>query len=282
VKNYLKRYIWESGLDVIAPLKCGTRWLEELDVDNRIHHSDIYIDFDYTSGVHPLHLKENIHIGTTFIWRPVREHFLSAIKSELHLYPEKSILDIVIEIQSGTCDHWYPYLYKKLYPIWSSTPFRFHKLRALSLLNPSPEKSKWNSTMYDNHLLTKTNWDSVESALSSLSPKHTLRLERLISEEEKWLKLMIESQYSEKDWKEYSDLEDSYLKMKCEVMDMENEIELINFNNTNRLEFQRLGNLDRMSKLYSKIRELEKSNTKLKAELEYAKSLLGKKVIKLI
>ena len=273
MKNYLKRYIWESGLDIIAPLKCGTRWLEEFDIDTRISRFDIYIDFDYPSpaadGVHPLHLKENIHSGTTFIWRPVREHFLSAIKSELHLYPEKSILDIVMEIQSGTCDHWYPHLYKKLYPIWSSTPFRFHKLRALSLLNTSPEKSKWNSTMYDNHLLTKTNWDSVESALSSLSPKHTKRLERLIDEEEKWLKLMIEPQYSGKDWEAYSDLEDSNLEMKCKVMDMDAEMRRVTY-----------------SKLFigfhATIRELIESNTKLQAKLDYTESLIGKLPKKLI
>jgi 16S rRNA C967 or C1407 C5-methylase (RsmB/RsmF family) len=68
-------------------------------------------------------------------------------------------------------------------------------------------------------------WDSVESALSLLSPEHTIRLESLISEEEKWLKSMIKSQYSEKDWEAYSNLEDSRLEMLCKVMDLKVEVE---------------------------------------------------------
>ena len=248
MNSILKRYIFESGLDVIAPLKCGTRWLEGLDVENHTH----CYSFDV------IELSSHIHSGTTFIWRGVREHFLSAIKTELAIYPEKTPLDIATEMESGICDHWYPYLYKELYTLWSKTPFQFYKLRALSLLTPSASEMEYISTLY--HFSLPTQWKSVEEVLSSLSPKHIIRLEKLISEEEKWLKLMIEPQYNKKNWEEYSDLEDEVLDIKCKIMDMEAEV----------------------SDLQTKIRELMKSNTKLQAKLDYTESVIGKLPTKLI
>ena len=108
----LKRYIFNSGLDIIAPLKCGTRWLEGFDVENRIR----------TFGLHPTDLPQHIHSGTTFIWRGVREHFLSAIRTELVAFKKKNIYDVVIEIQSGECGHWH----RQLLPSDRSAPHGLH------------------------------------------------------------------------------------------------------------------------------------------------------------
>lgn len=256
MKPVLKRYIFESGLDVIAPLKCGTRWLESLDIDNRTHRI----------GFHLEELKKNVHSGTTFIWRPVREHFVSALQTELAT-TEKELSDIVDEMEAGLCDHWYPHLYSELYSIWSETPFRFHKLRALSELTPSASDLEWSPTMYAFSLPTK--WDSVESVLNSLSPKHLIRLEKLIGDEDKWLKSMLKSQYSEKSWEEYSDLEDKALEEKIKRIEMENEV-------------NRVTNSKWVKEFQTTIRELMESNTKLEAKIKYAESLLGRKANKLI
>jgi hypothetical protein len=257
MKSILKRYIYKSGLDVIAPLKCGTRWLEGLDIDTRTHR----ITFD-TSELSP-----HIHSGTTFIWRPVREHFHSAIKTELSICPEKTPFDVITEIESGTCDHWYPHLYKEVYTIWEKTPFRFHKLRALSLLTPNAKELDYGSNWYDFKLPIEYN--TIEKILNTLSPKHIIRLEKLISEEEKWLKKMLKPQYSKKSWEEYSDLEDSNLEIKCRVKDMETEMRRITD-----------------SKLFigfqATIRELMESNTKLQSKLDYTESVIGKLPKKLI
>jgi hypothetical protein len=263
VKPVLKRYIWESGLDIIAPLKCGTRWLEGLDVDTRIHRSGFHID----------NLKENVHSGTTFIWRGVREHFLSALRTELATSTEKSVLDIVLEMESGLCDHWSGELYRELYSLWSKTPFRFLKLRAISELTPSAREMGWTSTMYAFALPTK--WDSDEAVLGSLSPKHLIRLNRLIGEEERWLKMMIEAQYSEKNWEAYSDLEDSRLEMLCKSMDLKAEVEQLNKTLVNQLELQRI-------KHSKEINELKESNSKMESKVELAENILGRKIIKLI
>jgi hypothetical protein len=262
----LKRYIYKSGLDIIAPLKCGTRWLEGFDVENRIK----------TFGLHATDLPNHIHSGTTFIWRPVRQHFLSAIQTELSICPEKTPFDVITEMESGICDHWYPYLYKELYTIWSQNPFRFHKLRALSLLTPSARELKWNSTMY--RFPNPNEWDSVEDALNTLSPKHIIRLEKLISKEEKWLKKMLKPQYSKKSWEAYSDLEDEVLDIKCKVKDMEAEVKLFEESLDRKLEIQKTRNLD----LDIQIRHLKDSNTKLQAKLDYTESVIGKLPKKLI
>lgn len=256
MRPLLKRYIFESGLDVIAPLKCGTRWLEGLDVDTRIHRSGFHIE----------DLNENVHSGTTFIWRPVREHFLSALKTELST-TSSELYDIVMEMQRGLCDHWSGDLYRELYSIWSETPFRFHKLRALSELTPSAGELKWNSTMYGFPLPTQ--WESVEEALSSLSPKHTIRINRLIGEEEKRLKSMLESQYVNRTWEEYSDLEDLLFTAKCRVRDLEAEVDKIN-------------NYKIVRDLQFKLTESNKLNSILQSKLDYNEMIMGKAPIKLI
>ena len=256
----LKRYIYKSGLDIIAPLKCGTRWLEGFDVENRID----------TFGLHITDLPQHIHSGTTFIYRPIREHFYSAVGTEWAMALDRDILDIITQIERGEGHgHWNPHLYQKLYPLWSKTPFRFWKLRALSELTPTAGDLKWNSTMYSFPLPTQ--WDNVEEALSTLSPKHTIRINRFIGDEEKWLKSMLQSQYIVPSWEEYSDLEDLLFTAKCRVRDLEAEVEV----SDKRLKTE-------LDKLYIQIRELKDSNTKIQNKLDYTEQVMGKAPIKLI
>ena len=255
MNSILKRYIFKSGLDVVAPLKCGTRWLEGLDVDTRMHR----ITFNISE------LSSHIHGGTTFIWRGVREHMLSALKTELSTHSEKSPFDVVTEMEVGICDHWYPHLYRELYTIWEKTPFRFHKLRALSEIAPNVSGMEYISKSYNFALPNE--WSSVKKIMSSLSSEHLIKIEKLITEEEKWLKLMIEPYYSGKNWEAYSDLEDSRLELMCKVMDMEAEVSRV----TNE-----------MNIFQTTIKELEKSNTKLEAKIDYAEQIIGKLPAKLI
>jgi len=210
----LKRYIFKSGLDIVAPLKCGTRWLDEFDVEERIDM------FHFTS--HNKELEEHIHSGTTFIWRPVKEHFYSAIQTEWKLTPNKDIWDIITEMEIGYNGHWETNLYKKLYRLWLKFGFKFYKLRALSQLTPTASKSKWTSNLYSFPLPIEH--ITVEEALKSLSPKQYIKIQKWINEEENWLKLMIESQYSKKIGKNFFDLEDSMLEMGCTIMDLKDKV----------------------------------------------------------
>ena len=167
-------------------------------------------------------LVQNIHSGISFIYRPVREHFISALQTEWNESPNKDIWDIITEMELGICLHWYPHLYKKLYPLWLKFGFKFYKLRALSQLTLSTSERKWTSNLYKMHLPIEH--VTVEEALKSLSPEQSIKIQELISEEENWLKLMIDAQYSGHTGGEYSDLEDNFLKMKCKVIDLEDKI----------------------------------------------------------
>jgi hypothetical protein len=208
-----KRYTFKSGLDIIAPLKCGTRWLNEFDIEERV--DDIkFIDVE--------HISNHIHTGTTFIWRPVREHFISAIKTETVSWPNKDMLDIITEMEFGRCHHWHPHMYKKLYPLWLKFGFKFHKLRALSQVTKFASEHKWNSNLYNMHF--PIGHITVEEALKSLSPKKSIKIQKLINEEENWLKLMIEAQYSGYNGEEYSNLEDSMLETKFKVTNLEDKL----------------------------------------------------------
>jgi hypothetical protein len=262
----MKRYIYSSGLDIIAPLKCGTRWLEDFDKENRIQ----------IIGLHPTDLPNHIHSGTTFIWRPVREHFLSAIETDYYVEPDRTDMWESILHYQEYGGHWYPYLYKKLYPIWKKTRFRFWKLRALSELNEVAAAMPYHFKQY--HFIVPKGYSTAEEAINSLPSKHTNRLNKLIGDEEKWLQLMVEPQYSEKSWEDYSDLEDSLFKMKCKVKDMEAEVKLFEERMNRKLEIQKTRNLD----LDIQIRELKDSNLKLQAKLDYSESVFGKIPIKLI
>jgi len=246
-----KRYIFKSGLDIIAPLKCGTRWLNEFNIEERINMLQ-FVSYDEK-------LAQNIHSGITFICRPVREHFISAIKTELITSPNKDILDIITEMEFGKCLHWYPYLYKKLYPLWLKFGFKFYKLRALSQLTTSALENKWTSNFYKMHFPIED--INVEEALKSLSPEHLIKIEKMINEEDMWLKLMIESQYSGKTGVEYSNLEDSMLDNKCKVIDLECEI---------------LSLRDEILKMKDNTIKLKKYRTELEDEVEKLKTKLAK------
>lgn len=188
MKITLRRCIYKNGLDIIAPLKCGTRWLEGLDVENRID----------TFGIDITDLEKHIHSGTTFIWRPVREHFLSGTQTELSFKPQLNIIDIVTNMIEGGSVHWYPYLYKKLYPLHKNLGFRFYKLQDLSELTLTDSKLHWSPDQYKFKLPTK--YSSIETELSNLPYEHSIQLEKLISEEEKWIKLMVGPHYNGKNW----------------------------------------------------------------------------------
>jgi hypothetical protein len=258
MKYLLKRYIYGNGLDIVAPLKCGTRWLEGLDTENRLNLSE-------GNGFHMDNMDGNIHSGTTFIWRPVREHIKSAIQTELAM--RKPLIDLITELEEDMCDHWSPYLYQKIYPLWERLRFRFWKLRNISSLSKEAESMDYNSHRYD-FKLPKVYTD-VDSAINSLSPKHKIRLERMISEEEKYLKLMIEPQYSGKSWEEYSNLEDELFDCKCKLA-------------TTISETSRLHRLEINKELESKLRESEKSYLVLKSKISEYEKRSGQRVLNII
>ena len=67
----IKRFTYENGLDIIAPLKCGTRWLEEKTNPIKIEE------------LSTLYKIEDITKNTYWIYRVGREHLVTALRTEL-------------------------------------------------------------------------------------------------------------------------------------------------------------------------------------------------------
>ncbi len=67
----LKRFSYKNGLDIIAPCKCGTRWLERK--TNPIN----IIGYLHTDFI------QNINAQTYWVYRNGNEHLLSALKNEI-------------------------------------------------------------------------------------------------------------------------------------------------------------------------------------------------------
>lgn len=258
MKPLLKRYIYRNGLDIIAPLKCGTRWLESLDTDNRLNLIG-------GNGFHMDDMEGKIHSETIWIWRPVREHIKSAIQTELSM--RKSLIEVITEIEDGDCDHYSSNLYQTIYPIWEKFRFRFWKLRNISELSKESKLLDYNSNRYKFKL--PNSYSDVDTAINSLSPKHKIRLERIIVEEEKYLKLMIEPQYSEKSWEEYSDLEDKLFDCKCKLA-------------TTISETSRLVRLEINKEMELKLNESEKKYSLLKSKISEYEKRSGQRVINII
>lgn len=189
----LKRYIFNNGLDIVAPPKCGTRWLEGLDVNNRISRTHFHIS----------ELGNNIHSNTTFIWRPVREHFISALETDMKTIGD--IRKVELYYESLISEHWYPYLYKELYSFWQTYGFKFRKLRSISTLNSEAQNTEYGIDRYK--------FDTDKNCVDIMSIDVLDRINILIDSETKYLDTMISKQYSTYGWKEYSKLEDDILNV---------------------------------------------------------------------
>lgn len=123
-----RRFTYENGLDIIAPLKCGTRWLEEW--TNPI---DIQ-----TYGK----IEELIPTPKTYwVYRSPDEHLISALHTEIRanvningLSQQSSIESVVESFLRGEGAHWSPTLFADMYPIHKRIKFKLIPLSNLSTL----------------------------------------------------------------------------------------------------------------------------------------------------
>lgn len=128
----LKRFRYENGLDIIAPLKHGTRWLEEK--TNPISIVEIY----------SINNIQAITKETYWVYREPKEHMVSALRTEIRTGIEfdGDSKDIIIDkFKTDMGLHWSPTLYKSLYPYWNKIGFDLIHLKDLSNLFTDVEYS---------------------------------------------------------------------------------------------------------------------------------------------
>jgi hypothetical protein len=143
----LKRFTYESGLDIIAPLKCGTRWLQE---------KTNPIKMEEFNTINLISKLVGVTNKTYWIYRNNREHLVSALSTEIRVSIEFNVgnIDSIIDgFINGIGTHWSPELYKYMYSYWNLTEFNLMHLNDLSDLFIGIE---YDSKNYDMHHYDKT------------------------------------------------------------------------------------------------------------------------------
>ena len=141
----LKRFTYENGLDIITPLKCGTRWLEEK--TNPIKIEELWL---------PTNKIQRITKDTYWVYRVSREHLVSALRTEIRTaleFQEDNIDSIVDGFIKGMGTHWSPILFTYMYSYWNRIEFNVIELNDLSNLFVGVE---YDSKNYDMNYYTKT------------------------------------------------------------------------------------------------------------------------------
>jgi hypothetical protein len=140
----LKRFRYENGLDIIAPLKCGTRWLE---------NETNPIKIEELSTIYKI---ENITKDTYWVYRGGREHLVTALRTEIRdalEFHEDNTDSIVDGFIKGMGTHWSPMLFRYMYSYWNRIEFNVIELNDLSNLFVGVE---YDSKNYDMNYYTKT------------------------------------------------------------------------------------------------------------------------------
>jgi hypothetical protein len=131
----LKRFIYEHGMDIIAPLKHGTRWLEE-----KTNASSI---LDYPLPNFTSNFNYVFNENTYWIYRNPIDYLMSALKTEIRTSIEfdgDQTEHIVEGFISGKGHHWSSNLYRVMYYYWKNNNIKPIHLSIISnLFSPETE-----------------------------------------------------------------------------------------------------------------------------------------------
>lgn len=178
---------------ILAPLKCGTRYLTEC--------------FGEKSDVISIHkLNRNLHQKTidTIVIRPPYEHLESALHTEL--LPIFDMDEVESMLQTFQADwnypeggtHWSPTLYEKLYSYWSKNK-RYNEIKIIELKDLSnylngiqKNLPKYDSQKYNfNHY---KNWRSKDDIILYVKQNYKTVWDNLMEQVEiskQWYELLI-------------------------------------------------------------------------------------------
>jgi hypothetical protein len=139
----LKRFSYEGDVDILAPLKCGTRWLEE-------HTNPISIKEEWLGNNTKHKFKEN----TYWVYRDGRNHLESALNTEIRNFLEFNTEGLTIETittsyLAGDGTHWSPIIFLQMYRHWNRHRFKIIELKDLSNIFPDIEFDSSNYNFND-------------------------------------------------------------------------------------------------------------------------------------
>lgn len=143
----LKRYWYKDGVSVLAPLKCGTRWLN--DYTNPLAWTRI--------GCHTEINKEKYDEKRLiyFIYREPEEHFITAFHTEVLTYARENMLEkldlkpVVNTFKTNYAEHWSTNMWETLYNDILKTKNKFEFVNLKNLSSLFDNKYPYNRTEFD-------------------------------------------------------------------------------------------------------------------------------------
>jgi hypothetical protein len=209
-----KRFRYRSGHDIIAPMKHGTRWLEEK--TNPISIEEIF----------SIKEIEGITKETYWIYREPKKHMVSALRTEIRSaieYHEENT-DLIIDsfINDGS-HHWSPTLYESLYQHWNKIGFNLIHLNDLSNLFP---QVKYLSNDYDMGHLKKTN-HTTEDIIKLVGLTKINELYKMCDKDELWLKRILNNERGLTTYKLLMEKQNTIDKLINDISNIKNDSKLV-------------------------------------------------------
>jgi hypothetical protein len=182
----LKRYWYKDGVSVLAPLKCGSRWLNDYTKPLAFSKYDSHKDLrEYYSG------SENIN---HFVYREPEKHFITAFHTEVLTYArerrldELELLPTINLFKENRAEHWSTDLWRTLCNsiIDKDVNFKFVNLNNLSSLFEDKYVHNKNEYGFEKNKLFVTK-EELLSLLKSKHPKEWMFFNEVIKIEEFWM-----------------------------------------------------------------------------------------------
>lgn len=199
----VKKFSYTDKFDIIAPLKCGTRWLEKYTTPDSIEEIR-YSDF--------LNIKTS-NDSCFLIYRDIKEHFVSALYTEYLWYNHNPIenskvfnlkknklnkidfmkykdFDLLFKKLTTVGGHYIPNLWERFYKKKNKSDFKLIHLNNLSSLfenkNTSYDKTEFDfSKEYLNHPTKEDVYNMLSSdqldILNKIIEKETHYLNEILS-----------------------------------------------------------------------------------------------------
>jgi hypothetical protein len=211
----LKRFKYENGLDIIAPLKHGTRWLEEK--TNPISIEEIY----------SMKNIEGITKETYWVYREPKKHLVSALRTEIRVGIEfggDSKDTIINKFKTDVGLHWSFTLYESLYhPYWNNIGFNLIHLNDLSKLFIGIEYLPSGYDMSDYITAKHTTEDIMELVgLMELS-----ELYKMCDKDDLWLKRILNNERGLTTYDLLMEKQNTIDKLEVEILNLKMELKNI-------------------------------------------------------
>ncbi len=182
----LKRYWYKNGVSVLAPLKCGSRWLNDYTKPLAFSKYDNHKDL------------RNYYLGgegvNHFVYREPEKHFITAFHTEVLTYARERRLD-ELELQptiklfkENKAEHWSTDLWRTLHDsiIDKDVNFKFVNLNNLSSLFEDKYPHNKNEYGFEKNKLFVTK-EELLSLLKKKHPKEWMFFNEIIKIEEYWM-----------------------------------------------------------------------------------------------